>query len=734
MGTTITSWTVTTSRACTIQPFWSGVSLPWVVLSEQNYYPSGVSEAVTVPSAGTYTFPWTPVKGSATLPTSLSTLGWLTTAGNNCVSSSFGTGSGYLISWAAKTSPNPIWWNNEYFGSHNTFTLGNFAIRLNYAATTGVPTSMECKNCDANYYRSSNTKCTACTANSVSVSGSISVNDCKCKAGYYMSGGVCVKCTTSGTYCPLGATSVNTCVAGSYCPTTDTMIPCTANYYCPDGSTTGVACPANTPVSPPGCTSLVQCEVNRISVNIDIDGVNASLSQSQFQQALPSNVVINTYDELVVSDQSKCPSGYYCPADTTTPIACPAGKYNDLQNQDAESDCKVCGAGFYCPLASTNPVNCAAGSYRGSEGGVSQDSCTVCPTGNYCPIGSINPTNCTAGTYEPTTAGTSLSSCLACPPGDYCPKATTTPIQCLAGSYRGSTGGVSQGSCTACPSGNFCPVGSVDPTNCSISTYRASGGAVASTDCLTCPVGQFCPTATTAPTSCAAGTYRSSTGAGAQSDCTECPIGNFCPVQSVNPTMCFAGTYNPATGKGAASDCQVCVTGKYSLDTARSVDCPLCQANSYCSNSTSIKTCPANTVSSAGSSSLLHCRCEAGYKCSYTKKITAVVTLNTTVSSFNDLNNPIRIAFISAVAAAAGVSTSQVTIGNVVTKTPGTRRLLSSDDFIDVHTTIEGATRLHQLAVHLAGHSATLHQGHTWQEAHMISSHAVLRRPVLSTR
>jgi hypothetical protein len=196
---------------------------------------------------------------------------------------------------------------------------------------------------------------------------------------------------------------------------------------------------------------------------------------------------------------------------------------------------------------------------------------------------------------------------------------------------------------------------------------------------------------------------------------------------------CFAGTYNPDTGKGSAADCQVCLTGKYSLDIARAEDCALCEADYYCSNSTSIKACPVNTVSAAGSSSLLHCRCDAGFKCSYTKKITAVVTLNTSATSFNNPQDPVRIAFIAAVAAAAGVSPSQVTIGQVKSKTP-VRRLLSSDEFIDVHTTIEGATRLHKLDLHLAGHSATLHQGHTWREAHTVSSAVMVRRPVLSTR
>jgi hypothetical protein len=129
----------------------------------------------------------------------------------------------------------------------------------------------------------------------------------------------------------------------------------------------------------------------------------------------------------------------------------------------------------------------------------------------------------------------------------------------------------------------------------------------------------------------------------------------------------------------------------------------------------------------------LHCRCDAGFKCSYTKKITAVVTLNTSASSFNNPQDPVRLSFIAAVAAAAGVSPSQVTIGQVKSKTVG-RRLLSDEEFIDVHTTVEGATRLHRLDLHLAGHSATLHQGHTWQEAHTLASSVMVRRPVLSTR
>ena len=40
-----------------------------------------------------------------------------------------------------------------------------------------------------------------------------------------------------------------------------------------------------------------------------------------------------------------CPSGTFCPNGTHTPIACVAGTYNDLVEQD---ECFSCPPGFYC--------------------------------------------------------------------------------------------------------------------------------------------------------------------------------------------------------------------------------------------------------------------------------------------------------------------------------------------------------------------------------------------------
>ena len=838
-----------------------------------------------------------------------------------------------------------------------------------------------CQTCPSGSFCTGGVK-SLCPANTTSVAGSSS---CVCTvSGAVLTNGVCA--------CPLGKY-----LNGAACLT------CPSDFYCPSGSLSPIACDVGF-VSLAGSVSSSDCQRSTISVNFTIDGADPSLSQSQFQGALPDNVALQSYKDELVVIQGDCQKGYYCPADTTTPIPCPAGTYNNFTNiaslsgcvvcpqgsycplasivptscaagsfftntgAQQQSDCAVCTTGNYCPLGSISPTNCtpgtynpvtnqsstdaclacpvgqycpvattaptscAAGSYRGSTGAAQQADCTTCPSGNYCPIQSVNPTNCTPGTYNPTSGGPSFDSCLACPTGQYCPLATTTPTSCAAGtyrdttnatqqadcpacpagnycpiqtttptacaagSYRGSTGAAQQADCTSCPSGNYCPSQSVNPTNCSASTYNPTSGGTSPANCLSCPAGQYCPLATTTPTSCAAGSYRGSTGAAQQSDCTTCPTGNYCPIQSIDPTNCSAGTYNPSTGQTSSASCAscpagdycptatttpelcsantfslsgaptcsacptystspiasanctcdpghyhsvdgsnvlsclncsagtqssagqnqctacglgyfspavssacticplgtkcnstttpaaipcgpgsyqastgasycdtcpvgqycasqttstptnclagtynpvtggptsasclVCATGKYSLAIGSSTDCPACAANSYCTNPTTIAACPVHTSSPAGSSSLLHCRCDQGFRCAYTKRITAVVTLNTTITSFNSDLGGVKTAFLSAVASAAGVSPAQVKINNVVPKLSG-RRLLGTGfahAMIDVHAAVDGAERLHNLAGHLAKHNVLLHQGHVWEENHTLMSHPI---------
>jgi hypothetical protein len=95
-------------------------------------------------------------------------------------------------------------------------------------------------------------------------------------------------------------------------------------------------------------------------------------------------------------------------------------------------------------------------------------------------------------------------------------------------------------------------------------------------------------------------------------------------------------------------------------------------------------------MSPPGSSDHGSCTCNAGFRCDVTKVVHAEVTLPITIADFE----PLRQAYINAVAAAAGVEPSQVIIVSVTSKTPTGRRLLSMGEFAEVHTSIYGSKHI----------------------------------------
>lgn len=552
----------------------------------------------------------------------------------------------------------------------------------------------------------------------------------------------CDICTT-GHYCPARSVEPTPCLAGKYLNDTggtqpESCVPCREGYYCPTGSTIPTTCPAGTFRDVPGAAQIAECYT--------------------------------------------CPSGQYCPETSITPTSCLPGTFRATAGASEESQCVLCPAGEYCPFATTVPTHCPAGTYRGTAGGVDRFSCTSCPTGNYCPEQSINPTNCSSGTYNPNHGGASTADCLQCPTGVYCPVATTTPTacdagtyrdvpgaiqqsdcltcttghycliqttnphECAAGSFRTTTGATKQADCAACPTGNFCPQGSVNPISCPPTKYRAIVGAASSTDCVACPAGKYCPAQTTSPTPCSAGTYRLTPGGAVQADCTICPAGSYCTLGTVTPTPCGAGTHRDSVGATQLSNCLLCLPGTYSLAIGRSSNCPLCDENFYCRTSTMKEVCPLHTTSVAGAYSRVNCRfvvfghfcvfvlyflikpqnrCDPGYQCTYYKQIQAVVTLNSTLWEFNNNVNGVRTAFIAAMAAAAGVQPSQVTINGVVIRNRRRNLLsLTSDtapaQTIEVHASVTGSVRLRDLDKHLSRHNKNLHIDHKWEQAHKV--------------
>jgi hypothetical protein len=159
----------------------------------------------------------------------------------------------------------------------------------------------------------------------------------------------------------------------------------------------------------------------------------------------------------------------------------------------------------------------------------------------------------------------------------------------------------------------------------------------------------------------------------------------------------------------------------------RTTNCPLCDANFYCRTSTSKDVCPLHTTSSAGSYSRVNCICDPGYQCTYYKEIQAIVTLNATLWEFQNDINGVRTAFIAAMAAAAGVQPSQVTINDVLAQT-GRRRLLADGKeggMIDVHASVTGSVQLRDLDKHLDRHIEKLHVAHSWKQAPQVRAVAL---------
>jgi hypothetical protein len=126
-------------------------------------------------------------------------------------------------------------------------------------------------------------------------------------------------------------------------------------------------------------------------------------------------------------------------------------------------------------------------------------------------------------------------------------------------------------------------------------------------------------------------------------------------------------------------------------------------------------------VSEAASTSQLSCRCKAGFVCFYTKQIQAVVTLNSTEAAFNLNTDNVRGNFLAAIAAAAGVDISKVTIVSV-TKHAGSRRLLGYHEGIEVVAVVEGAHTLSNIETHVRQRGLHLHS-HSWRESHSVRTH-----------
>jgi hypothetical protein len=165
-----------------------------------------------------------------------------------------------------------------------------------------------------------------------------------------------------------------------------------------------------------------------------------------------------------------------------------------------------------------------------------------------------------------------------------------------------------------------------------------------------------------------------------------------------------------------------CPMGTYStlLSLTDQSQCPPCPSNYVCEDPSTIEPCPPHTHSLAGSYTKLACACDPGYTCTYHKAVHVNVTMPLTVSQFESLRDQ----FIQAVAAAAGVDPSMVSIIGV--HPHAARRLLDANSSLNL-TIVARIRTVKRILVARLSHRLTMlgipHTRPRWRHAHNVSVH-----------
>lgn len=105
------------------------------------------------------------------------------------------------------------------------------------------------------------------------------------------------------------------------------------------------------------------------------------------------------------------------------------GRYGSAPMEEDAACTGTCPSGHYCPTNSSVPIPCPAGRFRGLPAGESEDDCSVCPPGTACVEDGLSaPVPCDAGFHSNVTAR--VTPCTdPCTVGHFCPNATGACVQ-----------------------------------------------------------------------------------------------------------------------------------------------------------------------------------------------------------------------------------------------------------------------------------------------------------------
>ncbi|EQC38608.1 hypothetical protein, variant [Saprolegnia diclina VS20] len=460
-----------------------------------------------------------------------------------------------------------------------------------------------------------------------------------------------------------GQSACTPCPPQFYCLSNVSVpLPCPAGYFCPSQTkyATQFACPAGSMSNQTQLPSAAQCDdcppgrycngqaptnvpsglcapsyyCSKRAISPRPNDTTGGLCSPGYV-CLDGSSVPNPTDGVT---GFACPPGNYCPMGSAFPVGCAPGTYSPLLGAGS---CLGCPTGFFCPQNTSVPIGC--------------------PAGSFCPTNTSLPQPCPVATYSNVVNLTSSSQCALCSPGAFCNATGLTQPTGLCASGYVCTGGspianpINQTFGSLCPPGNYCPVGSATGTKCPIGTYRPTlqgeSDSLRRRECVMlgtialslprrlalwmgatavspndqeelwagqCPVGTFCPNATALPTPCEAGHYCASSDLQKASPCSpgfycvqgsytptptgqvvangiignECPPGTYCPAGTSNPIPCPSGTYSSVKQLANVTQCLPCSAGYSCPNTGTILPSVPCPPTVYCPGNNVQVTCP----------------------------------------------------------------------------------------------------------------------------------------------
>ena len=509
------------------------------------------------------------------------------TSSSSCASCPAGKYS--LVSGATSSSGCVNCPNNAYGGGASCTCNQGYR----FAGLTGGP--QECVGCPAGKFNNDfSTYCASCPAGTTSPIGtssaaactaivcaaasSLSINDCKCNAGYTgADNGVCLACAVGKYKTSSGSVACTVCETYSNSPSGSSAsgaCTCNAGYTGADGGPCS-ACVAGKYKTSSGNAACTDCAVGTYSGTV---GATAACTACGAGGTSPAGSTAFAACTFQCSAGSTGPPGacvlcvagkYKTSAGSAACTDCGTTTYSVTVGASASSTCLACPSNANAPVSSSASAACTCNAgFTGPNGGV----CSGCVAGKYKDVtGSGVCSSCPGGTYSTTVGATVSSVCIVCPVNSTSAASSSAiaGCSCNAGS-SGPNGGV----CTACVAGKYkTSSGSVACTDCGAGTYSAVIGASTSATCSACPGNTSSPSASvsigncvcnagfTGPDGgvcqlCAPNTYKTTTG---DSNCTNCPVNTMTlGVFNINLDACVCNAgYSPKQFANLARSCGV---------------------------------------------------------------------------------------------------------------------------------------------------------------------------------